>query len=234
MSDDGGRRRNWTISAVAALCLLALITLAIVSARDDDSGESVSASRNVAPGSSNAVESAQTTTTTTAGDGSTTTEVPGTTTSVEMTLPPQTTVPPVPPDEPVCRNSTDPACGPFYYDWPVPNRPAAIVMSASNPMPQVGEQVVFSVTVDDPDGAPDAAASSLEFGDGNKAVSSPSGGDLRYGAWDPPPPLHVVITYEWIYETPGEYLVRFETDDGGACAETCPRAEADLVITVVP
>ncbi len=163
--------------------------------------------------------------------------------------PAPTTVPPL-----VCRNSMDPACGPFYYDWTVPDRVAVISITATPAEPRVGEEVTFTVTMDDPDGSATYrwchgfhfdvhGADPVDPEDVDTGETSPLGfcalsrqdpDFTPYGPWDPPPPFHRVETLTNIYEGTGERTFRYTGDQVGPCEPECPEAVAELTITVVP
>lgn len=158
--------------------------------------------------------------------------------------PPPTTAPPL-----VCRNSIDPACGPMYYDWPEPNRPVIVSITASPAMPRVGEMVTFTVTIDDPDGDPEHRCSSLSglafwtTGMGELPEESGGfglcGGGSRegFGPWDPPPPWHAVETYQGYFGSAGDYPVTYTTEETGRCdgaLDCLPGGSAEVVLTVLP
>lgn len=145
---------------------------------------------------------------------------------------------------PVCRNSYDPRCGPFYWDYDpatFPNQPLTITISHEPEEIVAGQQVVFTVTFHDPDGGygGNCAHGRLEGGQ----VSEPEGfaysvdtnggvlfrcaipGCMRvdpepYGPWDPPPPSdRGPVTYEFrvVYPDPGTFPVTFEDDADFNC-----------------
>src|SRR3712207_6243843 len=54
----------------------------------------------------------------------------------------------------VCRNSTDPACGQFFWDpAPTGNQPLNVQITTSPPNPRAGQEVAFTVSLHDPDHA---------------------------------------------------------------------------------
>jgi len=89
-----------------------------------------------------------------------------------------------------CRNSTNPECGPFFYD-PLPrNAPMSVeAQIASFSAVAGGQRVTFTVTVNDPDHAVNGCGTA-DFGDGT-SESRPCAPDPpcppRFGPWDPPP-----------------------------------------------
>ncbi|MGH9151616.1 MAG: PKD domain-containing protein, partial [Acidimicrobiales bacterium] len=127
---------------------------------------------------------------------------------------------PAPPPAPAadCRNSADPACGPFWFDpQPGPDRPMTLEVS-TGPAPAVaGAEVAFRVELSDPDGVA-YNAWSVEFGDGGVLGASGMRTCERYGPWDPPAPdpaaaLHV-REFTHVFEVPGTYTARFSFDAG--------------------
>jgi hypothetical protein len=155
-----------------------------------------------------------------------------------------------------CRNSTDPACGDFYFDPPLaPDQPAEISIVASPASPRVGETVTFTVTVIDPDGTgpacesfdPDAKDIEPPAADGGEGVptqgscagASPRSVSLaRYGPWDPPEPTpsRHEVTFTATYTVPGQRTAVYETTDVGRCdaGATCPSHSKEIVLTVQP
>lgn len=199
------------------------------------------------------------------------TTISTTTTSVpaDVAAPPLTSTPPeAPPSAPPetsppetgvtttslgCRNSTEPACGPFYYDWKLPNQPLMITITPSNSTPRVGEVVNFSIVLEDEDGAPisglhtytfDAeeldpvTAEDLDTGDFGGVAIHGDGVPPGYGAWDPPPPLRSEVTLSTTYEAPGARTVVYTATQTGLCGTEgdfqCPTVRAELVVNVVP
>jgi hypothetical protein len=127
---------------------------------------------------------------------------------------PRPTTPPTaaPPPAPVCRNSTDPACGPFRYD-PVPaNAPLVLSATARTATVAVGEEVVVDVTWSDADaGVVFSSGADWTGGGGVGAAFFCSRVELRYGPWDPPPPAGASGTYTAVhtYDEPGTYSPTF-------------------------
>src|SRR5205823_4234891 len=102
-------------------------------------------------------------------------------------------------DVPVCRNSYDPRCGPFYWDpQPPPNQPLTLEASVSSTSVHAGEPVTVTVHATDPDAdvfacaEPGAAiVASGEAGGCAQARSlcGTTGDPPRpSGPWDPFPP----------------------------------------------
>jgi hypothetical protein len=153
-----------------------------------------------------------------------------------------------------CHNSTDPACGPFHYDPPLPkNRPTQIKITPDTATPVAGEPVTFTVTVDDPDGQGpgrcgefDADVTKVEpttttalqpASACTMAASADPAASHGYGAWDPPStvPGHVVTTYTVTYQASGPHTVSYSTFDVGQCGDKgCPHADEELTLNVQP
>lgn len=178
-------------------------------------------------------------------------EVPLVEEPTPTTIPPETVPPTTPPL--VCRNSVDPACGPFYYDWQVPNRPLIITITPSNPTPRVGEVVSFTILREDEDGSPisgmdtytfDADAldpvtqEDLDTGDFGGVAIHGDGIPPGYGPWDPPPPLRSEFVMSTTYEGVGERRVVVTSTQTGLCGTQgdfeCPTVTAEVPVIVVP
>lgn len=175
----------------------------------------------------------------TAGDPTTTTEVQATSTSV-TTLDTSTTVglettttagvvdepaPTTTEAPPVCRNSYDPRCGEFYWDYDpatFPNAPLEITVEVQPAQPSVGEDVTITFTYFDADieQAANCAGPSrldpttyVDLGQSTFSCSLPScalpTGPPRTGPWDPPPPPGSSgpqsRSYVVRFEAPGTY-----------------------------
>ena len=140
-----------------------------------------------------------------------------------------------------CRNSTDPACGPFRWEPPLPpNQPITVKLSYLPAAPKVGESVTFSVTVDDPDGRSllDREGMANNYGD-----SVPERGPTAhvdcfelFGLWTPgpPEPVHADLTFRHVYTAPGTYTVSFPFKTLGDCTYGPSQAVATATITVAP
>ena len=109
-----------------------------------------------APGGPGAVPGSPTTTTPAIVLGTTFTRP--TTTAAPKPAPkaaaPATTAPPAKGSPPTstCRNSSDPACGPFSWDPPpAPNQPRQVNLSVSTASPRVGQAVTVHADVHDPE-----------------------------------------------------------------------------------
>ncbi len=137
-----------------------------------------------------------------------------------------------------CRNSRDPACGPFYYDPPLRNEAASLQVTAVQPStPAVGQRVTFMLRASDPDSffVSGGFCGSASFGDGRSSGCGPScaGTGDRYGAWDPPQPRPSDVTYavEHTYEKNGTYRAEFSIA-ADACGPRLSRASASTEVRV--
>jgi hypothetical protein len=140
-----------------------------------------------------------------------------------------------------CRNSSDPACGPFYWDPdPGANAPMTGQVTFSPANPKVGDQVTFRLTASDPDDSP-VVYCSYSFGD-EGVVCDP--GELmapdtfcpkQYGPWTPPPrkPGTMDQTVTHVYNNSGTYDVYFGTHSGSYCSSDPYHGTINLRTTVV-
>jgi hypothetical protein len=115
----------------------------------------------------------------------------------------------------VCRNSTDPQCGPLVYDPPITNQPATLTATTTPATPTAGEVVTFTVHTADPDSFidPGMFCGQVSFGDGNDTgcqVACAANGP-QYGPWAPPPPTagDATFTMTHTYPRAGTYTARF-------------------------
>lgn len=144
---------------------------------------------------------------------------------------------------PVCRNSTDPACGDFRWDPQPANEPVTVTITPSNPNPVVGEEVVFTVRWSDPD----AAEAFATFRSGDDADVGPTHGDTvcrgRSGPWTPPPgsPGQGVDEFRRVYTAAGTYEASTYVETDGPGSEGCDNWDAygsegtaSVTITVSP
>jgi hypothetical protein len=127
-----------------------------------------------------------------------------------------------------CRNSTNPDCGPFYWDPPPgENKPLTVDVQVNPQRPQAGEKVIFTIFVRDRDAKIDRQCiSHRDFGDG----SPPEGCEMTgfcptmYGPWDTPPkgPDEWEFTLDHVYEEAGEYTATFRFISAGGPDPGCP------------
>lgn len=140
-----------------------------------------------------------------------------------------------------CRNSHDPACGPFRWDPQPVNGPMAVEVSMAPPAPKNGEEVVFTVRARDDGPVRGGCINQQEYGDGSGSgpvCTTACVGAPRYGPWDPPPPDNASLVEEFrhSYAGPGTYTARFAYNVGSDCSFTPYRStgEASLQVTVTP
>jgi hypothetical protein len=204
------------LDAVRSLALIAIpvvAVLAIADHRSSDTRTLASDGRAVSPGSasragvptSNGRQSGALANT---GADTTTTEAPTTAT--------------------VCRNSTDPACGPFRWDPPpAPNSPAEMSISYSPSAPRIGEAVTITVQARDADAR--LADVTMTFGDEDVFTIPPAliiSCDIEppAGPWTPPAPTpdDLVKTFTHTYDEPGELTITAYSASPEILNPTCP------------
>jgi len=228
------RRRVTAIAASVAIIATALITVGVAAGHDNEKRLRVAAIPSTT----------QVATTTDPAPG--TTVVP--TTAPEPTTP---TAPPVttPPSEPatttpttalVCRNSSDPACGPFRYDPPLENEPLEVrVVSVTPSEPHAGDRVTFRLHARDADSflGPDDFCGTINYGDDlvSSCIADCVGEPMRYGAWDPPPARPSERTYELehVYDAAGSFTAQF-TLPADLCGPRPAEESVKVRIEVLP
>lgn len=148
----------------------------------------------------------------------------------------------------VCRNSTNPACGPFRWE-PAPgaNAPIRFDLSGVPSTATVGKPVTFRVRVTDADGGDLNCANLFPGGPveepilgGGCQFFNPSDSCGRFGAWDlKPDAMAATSTFTFTYTAPGTYHVQVQATSIGtdpACTGTygATDATARIQITVQP
>ena len=140
-----------------------------------------------------------------------------------------------------CRNSGEPACGPFRWDPPLPpDKPLIVAVSVSPPSPRAGDAVTFRVTVDDPDGnqlvSRDLGVA--DYGDGTPVTGVAAHRDCLqlYGTHTPPAPVavHEEVTFQHVYAAPGTYTATFTYRSLGDCAHGPSEGARSVIVTVTP
>lgn len=168
------------------------------------------------------------------------------------TSPPRTSIPPLPVRPPttesasvstttttlLCRNSRDPACGPFVWDPPPgPNQPLTVTIAVSPEAPRAGETVTFRVVLDDPDGdSLRASHDDVDYGDGGPTVGVGGHVDCApgFGPWDSAArPVHEELVFTHVYAQPGTYTATFPFTTYGNCAYGPSAATARPTVTVI-
>jgi hypothetical protein len=226
------RRRRAAISGTLALTLAVLGGGAAIS-RNLDSGPSVQVHAD--QGKVSPAPESSTTTATSAPDTTTSSaparHVPTTTTTRAKRGPTTSTTaaPPVvttttPPSEdptttttapPVCRNSTDPRCGPFRWDPEATKGPMPVQVSVLTAEPVAGKPVTFKVVVDNADRLIEGSCyerSDSYLGGTHCAHSMPfCEAPTPYGPWAPPERRadHFEMTPSFTYDKPGTYTLSY-------------------------
>ena len=134
----------------------------------------------------------------------------------------------VAPTSTVCRNSTDPACGPFRWDPPPgPNSPAEVSISYSPSAPRIGEAVTITVEARDADAT--VADITMTFGDENVFTIPPAliiSCDIEppAGPWTPPAstPDDLVKTFTHTYDEAGDLTITAYAASPELLNPTCP------------
>lgn len=143
----------------------------------------------------------------------------------------------------VCRNSSDPRCGDFYYDpEPDPNQPLTITVTVEPAVPVAGQEVVFTVEVEDPDAEPlpNDCRQEVWFGDEEfRSTTCPVHYHCldRTGPWDPPEkrPYRDVHEFRHVYEESDTYTVTFVFRTGTPCDNHYgDEAREDVEVFVAP
>lgn len=215
--------------AVAALVALAALGVArLVGVGGDDGRQEVVTQRTTTTGAgpsdgdgddrlADEGDPAVTTSTAAMSSATTSATAPTTTTTIASTT---TTV---------CRNSTNPACGPFRWD-PAPQADQPVVVTVTAPEQGVaGRPVTFTVEAVDTD-AQVVFCEVYDLGDGTKQGVIGQRCDQgtaegrcsnRYGPWTPPSRKggRFQFSLTHTYAQPGTYTVRFfsYSEDGGTC-----------------
>lgn len=211
------RRRKRRLATLAAAALVLLVGGGVIATVDRDRTRVQTAD-----------DPAETTTTSSAPTSSTT----ETTSSVPGAGGPSTSAP-----GSSCRNSYDPACGPFRWDpAPGPNAQASFSYTITPKNPKAGETVTIRVVADDPDAVlePRSVRLGFDFSAGPSATEPMDAGcpsyRTRYGPWTPPAKRkgHVERTFTHVYEAEGSYSWGF-TVYSARCewfGQGVPRGEA--------
>jgi hypothetical protein len=227
MGADMHRRSIWVVGMLAALTALAGVSAAALTRAGSRPALSVSASA-LEPVSSATASPPTTTTTTTGAPRPVGQNEPSSTSSSVLAATTTTTRP--------CRNSTNPACGPFRWDPdPRPNEPLDVSVTFTPAHPHVGEPVTFFVRAVDPD-AKWLWGVARDFGDPRGAVAIDGSSMMadafpdycapaKYGPWMPPPRRSIDETLGYpgpgvthTYTAPGSYTARWSfRSDSTAC-----------------
>ncbi len=249
------QRRVRSGTGAALLGSLAVFVVALLAGSNLEVPQEVTSADR--PAASNTTTTHRPSTTTTAGDvptqaepeeGSTTplgeelvvdpppTSLPTTSTTVASEAGPG---PQAATDVPTCRNSRDPACGPFYFDPPPFNEPMAVDVVFSPQNPEPGEEVTFTVRVrDDGPASPRSCINMQTYGAPGEIVgpvcsASCAPSEPKYGPWDPPPPENANFeeTFRYTYIKPGTYTATFSYR-GTACSFSPYRSSGEASVRV--
>lgn len=244
------RRTRWVTGGALASAALFVVGLAVGSDLDSSRLLTVGPASDT---SSTTIEAAPSTTTTgvPAENDPSDPESPPTT-GIEALMPPasDTVSPPTTPLPPTtaaptttstttCRNSRDPACGPFRYD-PVPvDQPMELAVRVSPDRARAGEEVAFAVRVrDDGPASADNCINMASFGEENESVGFCTAAcapqEPQYGTWDPPEPENTSFeeTFRHTYDEPGSYTATFSYNVGADCSFSPYRSEGSVSVTV--
>ncbi len=138
----------------------------------------------------------------------------------------------------ICVSSTDPRCGPFYYNpAPPPLQPMTVTVSMSPQQPMVGQPESFSVETSDPQddvinqnfagygdtpGQPETSPGAIDTVGLLSVVRSRSTSPTPapQGEWPPPPPVQGTAPFidQHTYATPGTFTVTLEFDGSDSAA----------------
>jgi hypothetical protein len=217
------RRRRALVTGTIVVVVLVAVPVVSLSGSDDRQPV-IAASESASVGSSTA--STSDSTPTTAGEAAST---DGTTTSTTSTAL-------------VCRNSNDPACGPFSFDPSPHNQPITGSLSLDGEA-RAGQPVGLTVFASDPDSDPH-----LCF-DGQATVDQPSfelpgrcvfaqcaTAYEGYGPHDPPPPQgggDATQSVTLTFPQPGSYVLRAPLVSRSGCDSPYDSTtEVQLAVTV--
>ncbi len=245
------RRRRTAISAMgSAVVLLLAVQVLVLVGRGDNKGTVVSASggpaSSVEPGpgpvSAQAGLGTSSPTSTTIGNLSGTALTVGPTSTMTRTMTTAATssptISPTTTTARPCRDSMLPSCGPFRWDPPpAPADPLTISVTYSPAQPKVGQTVVFSIVLSDPDTTP-VDCGSVTLGDGlaGSCVASAPICPPRYGPWTPPAKVAHRLQLRDLstsYRAAGTYTARFDYPAGTGCYDPYSTTATKTVTVVV-
>jgi hypothetical protein len=152
----------------------------------------------------------------------------GATTTVRS---PTTTAAPGTALPPLCRNSTDPRCGPFRWDRAAVNQGITLDLRWSPANPEIGQPVTFTLIVSDPDAPADGYSQSYGFGDGGTLAADDFPDECeRYGLWSLPEPRpgRWTDTYTHTYSRTGTFQASFTRSSRTPGLPGCVDRERDL------
>lgn len=136
----------------------------------------------------------------------------------EPTAPPRTAPATTATPTLVCRNSTDPACGPFRWDPALlPDQPLVASFTKAPTTAVAGQPVAFEVSWSDGD----AKLTYDRFSTDGTSLGSACSMVPRYGPWTPPERVagSGTLAYGTTFAGPGTYTVAVTLGTGGAPGE---------------
>ena len=142
-----------------------------------------------------------------------------------------------------CRNSTNPECGPFTWDpAPDPDQPLTVNVTYAPVSPRAGEEVTFTVIVEDPDARVMRNFNNRrDYGDGvvDDAPPFPASCGQAFGPWTPPVkvPDRLTTTFQHVYTRAGTYTASFSFESTSGCVGGDPygsRATGSVTVDVAP
>ncbi len=132
-----------------------------------------------------------------------------------------------------CRNSRDPACGPFSFEPPPdPDQPMTVEVIPSTATVKVGEPMSFHTIRRDPDGV-SAGGMSYDLGDKTLMGEPAYAPCYHFGPWDPPPkgltPTVLTEDIPHTYTLAGTFTVTFVYFPGtlGGCVDQATGRRAE-------
>lgn len=184
-ADDGGERIVTDAGIIARAGMTTVVETAAPVA--EPTTTSTTAGPTTTPGRPVTTKAPATTTTAPRAAVTTSTTAPApvvaaaVSTTTSITAPPATTTTTLDP----CRNSADPACGPFRFDpQPGADNPMAVQVATEPASPVAGQPMVFHLTLTDPDGV-SYDGTNFNFGNSGIGGSTPEA-CAKFGPWDPP------------------------------------------------
>jgi hypothetical protein len=239
------RNRRRFVPMAAAAAVLAIALLGAVIARDGR-GDEMDVATDPTPTTTEAPQvlgdqvtrtPTETTTETTTDETDAEESGPTTTVPVATTLAPAP-LPTAPPTTAlVCHFSTDPACGPFYWDPAPVNQPATLTVTAPDDI-VAGEQVSLAITMTD-DGRVTLDCFVVDMSPDTGLYTGTCSYDppdcpARYGPWTPVPQSGRASTNTVVsFDEPGTYQVTVRVQPAQGCDNVDPyRSGASTTITI--
>ncbi len=146
----------------------------------------------------------------------------------------------------ICRNSTDPSCGPLRWDPAPQDHPPTATETATPTTATLGEPVHLALVLDDPDGGAGGGVCEDWSSSDPGVVATGSCSDIpqdcaRYGPHDPPPPTPAQTVHETTvrFTTVGEQTVTVTGFTPDTLEDGCPNPYSSpwshtFRVTVVP